>query len=101
MKTFIKYLIFNIALIFFHIFMYFISAMGIGGGTGLEPRNEVFITLLIVAAIGASPNFLVLLVAVFKKDKIAENVLWAIVFSAVVMAAYLWLFWPVIQSRPV
>lgn len=101
MKTFIKYFLFNIALIFFHVFMYFISVMGIGGGTGLEPRNEVFITLLIVAAIGASPNMLVLLAAIFRKEKIAENALWTVVFSVAVMAAYLWIFWPVIESRSI
>ncbi|MFD1862022.1 hypothetical protein [Planococcus chinensis] len=61
MRTFLQYLIFNIALILFHVFMYFVSVMGIGGGTGQEPRNEVFISLLIVAAIGASPNLLLLL----------------------------------------
>lgn len=101
MKTFLKYLLFNTALLFFHVFLYFISAMGIGGGTGLEPRNEVFITLLIVAAIGASPNILVLLVSILRKDKVAEHILWTFVFSLIVMAAYLWFFWPVIQSRPI
>jgi hypothetical protein len=80
--------------------MYYISAMGIGGGMGQEPRNEVFITLLIIAVIGASPNFLLLLVAIFRKGKIAENVLWSFVFSGIIVAAYLYLFWPVIQSRP-
>ncbi|MGO1057738.1 hypothetical protein ACTL32_01275 [Planococcus sp. FY231025] len=100
MRTFLQYLIFNIALILFHVFMYFVSAMGIGGGAGQEPRNEVFISLLIVAAIGASPNLLLLINALLRKVHILENVLWTAVFSIVVMAAYLYLFWPVIQSRP-
>lgn len=100
MRTFLQYLIFNMALILFHVFMYFISAMGIGGGTGQEPRKEVLITLLIVAAIGASPNLLLLLIALFRKARILEHVLWTAVFSIVVMAAYLYLFWSVIQSRP-
>ncbi|WP_342429552.1 hypothetical protein [Neobacillus sp. FSL H8-0543] len=96
MKTFYKYLIINIALIFYHVPMFFVGVMGFGGGSGSEPLSVLIETLLIFAFTGASPNLLVFLYSAFRKKNTKQNAIWATCFSAIVMAAYIITFWSVL-----
>ncbi|HSO59014.1 MAG TPA: hypothetical protein VLQ66_12435 [Paenisporosarcina sp.] len=93
MKTFKKYLLINILLIFFHIMMYFGAVMGFGSATGRPPKIEIIKFLLVFSAIGASPNLLVFLFSAIRRKRIRENALWASVFSLIVMVGYFTLYW--------
>ena len=93
MKTFKKYLLINILLIVFHFMMYFAAVMGFGSATGLPPKIEIIIFLLVFSAIGASPNLLVFLFSAIRRKRIRENALWASVFSVMVMIGYFTVYW--------
>lgn len=78
MSTLTKYVVLNVAMIFFHIIMFFAGVMGFGGAAGNEPKSEIFKALLFFAFIGASPNLVVLLISIIRKRKIKEHLTWSV-----------------------
>lgn len=96
LKIFLKYLMINILLLFFHVLMFFAGVMGFGGASGNEPLRVLLEALLVFAFTGASPNILIFFVAAIRKKNIKENAIWASVFFLIVMAAYMITFWSVL-----
>ena len=99
MKTFKKYLLINILLIFFHVTMLFVAVMGIGGGTGHPPKSEMIKFILFFSSVGASPNLLVFLFSAIRRKSIRENALWAFVFSLIVMVVYFTVYWELLGMK--
>lgn len=97
MSTFTKYIFLNVALIFFHIIMFFAGVMGFGGAAGNESRSEILKALLFFAFIGTSPNLLVLLIAFIKKKNLKAHLVSASVFTIIVFAAYFIVFRSVLK----
>lgn len=97
MQVFIKYLVINLLLIFFHVLMFFVGVMGFGGGTGNESRIVLLQALLMFSFFGASPNLFIFLVSLIRGRKVKENALWTTVFMVLVMVAYFITFWSVLE----
>jgi hypothetical protein len=92
LKTFKTYALVNAALIGFHASMYFVGVMGFGSGE-YASNWEIFKGLAFFSAFGASPNLLMLAIALFKKKDVKENMIFASLFFSIVFATYMIVFW--------
>lgn len=88
MKVFFMYLGINIFLIFYHVLMFFVGTMGLGGLTGTESTGEVVYNTLLIALSGAAPNLIIFFIAFFAKKHVKQNAVWAAVFSLLIIVGF-------------
>lgn len=91
-----KYLLVNLALIFYHPMLYFAGIMGFGSAPVYTPDSELIKGIFALAFVGACPNLFVFLISAFRRKNIKENLIWFIVFFSFVFSAYVALFWRMI-----
>lgn len=86
------YLGINIFLIFYHVLMFFVGTMGLGGRTGMESTGEVVYNILLIALSGAAPNLIIFFIAFFAKKQVKQNAVWTAVFSLLIIVGYFYMF---------
>jgi hypothetical protein len=92
MKTFKTYALVNVALIGLHASMFFVGVMGFGSAEYASDW-EILKGLAFFSLFGASPNLLVLTIALIKKKDVKENILFASLFFSIVFTTYMLVFW--------
>ncbi|WP_246945094.1 hypothetical protein [Bacillus pinisoli] len=92
-----KYIFLNVLFIVFHVMMFFGGIMGFGSAPDYTPKIELLKGLLFFAFIGASPNLVILVLALIRGKQIRENMKWSLLFFALVFSIYVAVFWSVLE----